>query len=222
MAKILIVEDDPVLRDKIREMLESQHYIVEACGDGTEAVSYLAAYKYDLVVLDWNLPGMTGIEIVRHLRQSGDRSPVLMLTGQKSLDAREAGLDSGADDYLTKPFEYRELWARVRSCLRRGAGLVETVLRHGQLVLEPQTHKVTIGTADVRLQPMEFAVLEFFLRHPDEVFSGEALLERVWSSNSEASTNTVKSTMYTLRKKLAAHGQESLITTVHGVGYKLT
>lgn len=144
-----------------------------------------------------------------------------MLTGKTKLEDKESGLDSGTDDYLTKPFQFRELSARLRSLLRRASGLTENALRVGDLVMEPGIKRVTSSGKEVNLLPKEFALLEFLMRHPNEIFGGEALLARVWPSESEASQNTVKSYVYMLRKKLAAAGYPSLIQTVHGLGYRL-
>src|SRR5207244_2050316 len=148
-----------------------------------------------------------------------DSTPVLMLTGKTEIDHKESGLDAGADDYLTKPFEFRELSARIRSLLRRASGLTDNVLGMGSLALEPKLKRVTSGGREIDLLPKEFALLEFLMRHPNQPFSAEALMARVWSADSVASVNTVKSFVYTLRKKLAAAGHHSLIQTDHGLGY---
>jgi DNA-binding response OmpR family regulator len=221
MAKILIVEDDQSLGQEIVDWLRRDQYTVEKSSNGQDADDLLKSYRYDLVILDWDLPGKPGIQILQRLRESGDKTPVLMLTGKSSVQDRESGLDTGADDYLVKPFHFKELMARVRAALRRGSGLTSNVLTAGAVVLEPSSKRCVINDKEVRLQPKEFALLEFFMRHPQEVFDGNALLDRIWSSSSEATANTVKTYMYTLRKKLAASGCSDLIETVHGSGYRL-
>lgn len=221
MAKILVVEDDAALRDEIVSWLERDHYLVEQAASGRNAEALLASYGYDLVILDWELPEKSGIDILRQLRAKGATTPVLMLTGKSALTDRELGLDTGADDYLVKPFHFKEMMARVRAAIRRGAGLPSNLLRVGQISLDPQSKRCLIDQREIHLQPKEFALLEFFMRHPNETFDGTALLTRVWSAESEATTNTIKTYMYTLRKKLTANGVGGLIETVHGSGYRL-
>lgn len=221
MAKALIVEDDPVILANVRQWLEQDNYLVETAVDGDTAISLLRAYSYDVIVLDWDLPKLSGLEVLRSYRQSGGMTPVLILTGKSGMQEKETGLDTGADDYLTKPFQLRELTARLRSLLRRAARTADNVLQCGGLTLEPRTRRVTCGDTDLHLLPKEFALLEFLMRHPDESFTGEALLNRVWTSESAASLNTVKSFVYLLRKKLAAAGKSDLLQTVPGEGYKL-
>ncbi len=221
VAKVLIVEDDPVNLANVRHWLEHESYFVETAVDGDTAISLLRVYSYDVIVLDWDLPKISGLEVLRTYRQSGGMTPVLMLTGKTQMTEKETGLDSGADDYLTKPFEMRELTARLRSLLRRAARTADNFLQCGGLILEPRTRRVTCGEMDLNLLPKEFALLEFLMRHPDESFTGEALLNRVWTSESAASLNTVKSFVYLLRKKLAAAGKSDLLQTVPGEGYKL-
>jgi DNA-binding response OmpR family regulator len=220
MSKLLLVEDNRSLSADVKQWLESENYSVETAFDGQSAIELLNTYSYDLVILDWELPGMTGIEILKQFRQKKGETPVIMLTGMSKLEEKETGLDSGADDYLTKPFQLRELSARLRSLLRRNHSLTENVLRLGDLVIEPQIKRASMNDREIALLPKEFAILELLARHPNEYFNGEALLSRVWSSESEASVNTVKSFMYTLRKKLTAAGLQEVIQTTPGFGYK--
>ena len=220
MSKILLVEDNRSLSADVRQWLESENYTVETAFDGQTAMELLRTYVYDVVVLDWELPGLTGIQILKQFRQNKSVTPVIMLTACDTLKEKETGLDSGADDYLTKPFELRELSARLRSLLRRNNRLTENVLRLGDLLIEPQTRRVTMKDREIALLPKEFALIELFARHPDEYFNSETLLNRIWSSDSEASVNTVKSFVYTLRKKLSAAGATDLIHTTPGFGYK--
>ncbi|HEY9792252.1 MAG TPA: response regulator transcription factor [Candidatus Obscuribacterales bacterium] len=221
MAKILIVEDEIDLSEPVRAYLEGEHHLVEVVGDGNEAMERLRFYKYDVIILDWMLPGTSGLEVCKSFRASGGTTPVLMLTSRKQWQDKVAGLDSGADDYLTKPFEVQEISARIRALLRRPQSLNANVLTARNVVLEPGSFKVTRDEQDVALLPKEFALLEFFMRHPGQVFSAEALLDRVWSSESEASPETIRTYIKRLRQKIDTEGQPSLISTVHGVGYKL-
>jgi two-component system, OmpR family, response regulator len=222
MAKLLLVEDDRNLCADIKQWLEAENYVIEVANDGQSAAQLLKVYQYDLLILDWELPGAEqGIDVLRIYRQQKGQAPVIMLTGRAKIENKQEGFDSGADDYLTKPFELRELSVRLRSLLRRPPQLSENVLRIGALTVDPQTKTVTFSGNEIPLLPKEFALLEFLARHPNESFNSNALLNSVWTSQSEASVNTVKSFVYTLRKKLAAAGVPDLIVTSAGYGYKL-
>ena len=221
MAKILIIEDEPDLSDPVRAYLEHEHHLVEVVSDGQEALERLRFYKYDVIVLDWILPGMSGLDVCKAFRAAGGITPILMLTSRKQTQEKIAGLDAGADDYLTKPFDIPEVSARVRALLRRPTHVNATTLTARNVIMQPGSFKVTRDGSDVQLLPKEFALLEFFMRHPGQVFSAEALLDRVWSSESEASPETIRTYIKRLRQKVDTDGQPSLISTVHGVGYKL-
>lgn len=220
MAKLLVVEDDSSLRKNVQGWLEAEHYLVEAVDKGSDALDFLASYKYDLLILDWELPDMTGIDICKQYRGRGGTAPVLFLTGRSSIDDKEAGLETGADDYLTKPFHVRELIARVRALLRRPAGLNDNILAAGDLLLDSKSFRVTKAGRELRLPRMEFALLEFFMRHQGQVFSSDALLERVWSSESERSPEGLRGCIKKLRDKIDDKNSPSHITNIHGVGYK--
>lgn len=219
MAKILIIEDNEDVLDTISTYLTFEHYSVESLTSGTEAVQHLRTFPYDAVILDWDLPGMSGIEILKSARAAGLKTPILMLTGKDSLVQKEAGLDSGADDYLTKPFQVRELGARIRALLRRTSGATDNVLKAGDITLDPEKHRAYKSGQPVELTPAEFDILEFLMRNKNKVFSAEALLNRVWPSDSEATTEAFKSAMKRMRKKVDPDG--TLIRTVHGVGVVL-
>lgn len=221
MSKILIVEDEVALAEKIREWLVHEKYVVEVSHDGKDALALLKTYSYDVVVLDWQLPGLEGIEICRQFRAHGGITPVIFLTGKDTIPDKEAGLDSGADDYLTKPFHVRELSARIRACLRRPGHVQAEVLTVGDLSLETKTLKVFKADKPIALQPKELALLEYLMRHPAEVFSAKALLDKVWNADSNASEDTIRTYMKTLRRKITAEGEECLIKTIHGLGYKI-
>ncbi len=221
MAKILIVEDDLDLRQIVEDWLKHDHHLIETATKGDEAIELIGIYSYDLIILDWQLPVYDGIQILKKFRQNGGKTPVLMLTGQDLAEQIEQGLDSGADDYLTKPFHMKELSARIRALLRRPVSVTDNVLRAAGIDLNPRTFAVTKCGADIRLLPKEFALLEFLMRHPNQVFSAEALLDRVWHSENDAAPETVRTCIKRLRKKIDGESEESVIQTLHGVGYKL-
>lgn len=219
MAKIFAVEDDENVLSGLKKLLEYEHHAVETCSDGREASLHLRTFPYDLIILDWQLPNMAGVEICKQFRQSGGKTPVLMLTGKNTIEDKEFGFDSGADDYLTKPFDSRELTARVKALLRRPPDMSASVLSAGNLTLDTAKYRVTIGTEAVDLLPKEFQLLEFLLRHPNHAFGAEDLLNRVWPSESESTPEALRSTVKRLRKKVDPEGK--LIETLHGVGYIL-
>lgn len=206
----------------LEDTLTVDHHNIEIAFNGTEASDLLRVYKYDAIVLDWDMPGKNGIDVLRELRGRNDATPVLMLTGKATVDNKEQGLDTGADDYLTKPFEAREFRARVRALLRRASGQASNVLRARDIELDPTAFTVTRAGKSINLVQREFHLLEFFLRNPNRVFSAEAILDRVWQSDSEASPEAFRTCLTRLRKKIDVAGEEPLITTVHGVGYKLS
>lgn len=213
--KILVVEDDVDLNESLVTWLRAERFVVEAAQDGNRALDFIYASAFDAVVLDWELPDMTGIDICREMRERGVNTPVLMLTGRTTTKDKITGLDSGADDYLTKPFQLEELSARLRSLLRRQYE-PPPALVVGDLSLDTFGRVVSKGGQDVRLLPKEFDLLEFFMKHPNEVFSAEALVSRVWA-NDNVTTDAVTTCIKRLRKKLS---NEDMIRTVHGVGYK--
>lgn len=191
--------------------------------DGTEGYEYLKRGRYEVVILDWELPGMTGVELARKFRGEGGATPILMLTGKGRVEEKEEGLDAGADDYLTKPFNMRELTARIRALLRRSPTPVGESLKVGKLELDPQKRLLRKSGVAVHVVPKDFAVLEFLMRYPGEVFSAEALLQRVWSFDSEASTDAVRTSVKRLRKALddGADEKNSCIENVRTLGYRL-
>lgn len=219
MAKILLVEDDEDMAFMVRSMLLSERYTVDHIANGREASQHLRTYPYDLVVLDWELPEMTGVEILKHFRAGGGNTPVLMLTGKGSIDDKEQGFDAGADDYLPKPFHMKELIARVRALLRRPAAINPDLLSWRNITVDPAKYRVTKDGGLVQLQPKEFAMLEFLLRNKDQVFTSAALLDRIWATESDATDEAIRTTVKRIRKKLDSEDAPSIIRTVHGVGY---
>ena len=221
MPKILLVEDNEEYSAFVKELLLGERYMVDLVEDGETALQQLRVMQYDLLILDWQLPKVSGIEICKQYRASGGKAPVIMLTGKMSDVDKETGLDAGADDYLTKPFSMKELLARLRALLRRVSMQAESKLVMHEIELDAEQFIVTKGGVEIPLLPKEFALLEFFLRNPDRVFSSDALLQRIWDTDSEASTNALRSAMRRLRQKLGEDGDNSIIENIHGVGYRL-
>lgn len=222
MAKILLVEDDRELGSMITACLQFDHYTVESVYDGKEAIGRLKAYEYDLVLLDWGLPGLNGIEICKKFRSVGGKTPILMLTARTNVIEKETGLDSGADDYLSKPFDMKELSARIRALLRRSSGsLASNNVEYLDIILEPENFRVTRNGMDIPLLTKEFALLELFMRHPKQVFSVDSIINHVWKSGEECSAETVRQQIKNLRKKLNVDGSDSVIYNIRGLGYKL-
>ena len=222
--RILVVDDEPELADAVARGLRREGYAVDVAYEGVEALDKAALTPYDLVCLDLTMPVMDGLEVCRRLRDDppdGVPPRVLMLTARDSIDDRIAGLDHGADDYLVKPFAFGELIARVRSLLRREASRTSSVLRVGELELDDVRHRASRGDRDLELTAKEFALLRYFMAHPDEVLSQEHLLEHVWDEHADPFTNTVRVTVGTLRRKLSGSSEETLIETVIGSGYRL-
>ena len=221
MAKILVVEDDPAICTIIVDWLTHQHHTVEISHNGLEADQYLKTYQYDVIVLDWGLPDLSGVEICKRYKTSGGRAPVLMLTGKRDIEDKEEGFNAGADDYLTKPFDIKELSARIRALLRRPTNVYDNILSIRNVALDPNNHIVTRDGDPIKLTPKEFAVLEFFMRNPNKVFKADALLDHIWKSEAGSGPETVRTCIKRLRRQIDAPGVSSIIENVHGVGYKL-
>lgn len=214
--RLLVVEDDPRVSALLTDTLVDEGYAVDSVTDGLQALGLLEGFPYDLVLLDVMLPHCDGFEVVTRLR-SGDRDvPVLMLTARDGLDDRVRGLESGADDYLVKPFHLRELRARVRALLRRANGSSDNRIEVGSLVLDLEGKRVFWQGCEVNLSGLEFALLEFLVLHHDRFYSREALLEHVWSGERSVDARTVDTYIHYLRRKLDAQA----IETVRGLGYR--
>jgi two-component system response regulator MprA len=220
-ARIVVVDDDEALRNALRRALRLEGYDVELAADGAEALARLAGLGADLVVLDVLMPGLDGVTVCRRLRESGDRTPVLMLTARDAVSDRVVGLDAGADDYLTKPFALEELLARVRALLRRRAPEHEGWLRVGDLELNPRSRRVTRGDRALELTRTEFALLELLMRNAGVVLTRETIHERVWGFDESYGSNALDVYVGYLRRKTEAEDQPRLIHTVRGVGFVL-
>jgi len=221
MAKILLVEDDEGLVDQLKSYLSAEGHALDSAGDGATAEELLKMYRYELIILDIDLPDTTGVSICAGFRSLGGTTPILMLTGKSSIRDKETGLDAGADDYLTKPFNARELSARIRSLLRRPQSPPSDVLRMQDLVVDTVAKTVTRGGDEVKLLPKEFAILVFMLRHRNQIFDADAILERVWPMEAESSPEAVRQCIKRLREKIDSDRDKSIITTIRGFGYTI-
>jgi two-component system, OmpR family, response regulator MprA len=217
---ILIVDDDAALRRALRRVLAANGFEVEEAAGGTEALAELRSRSFDLVVLDVMMPGRDGIEICEQLRAEGDGLPVLMLTARDAVRDRVVGLEAGADDYLVKPFANEELVARIRALLRR-SGTAHDTLAFADLELDVLTRDARRGDRSIELSPIEFELLEFFLRHPRQVLTRGLIYERVWGYDASLSSNSLDVFVGHLRRKLESGGERRLIHTVRGVGFTL-
>ncbi|MEO8973842.1 MAG: response regulator transcription factor [Ktedonobacteraceae bacterium] len=219
--RILVVEDDPRLGPNLKKGLEKNHYAVDLVADGEEAVLMGISIPYDLIVLDVLLPTLNGFEVCRHLRSKKRTMPILLLTAMSEVDHRVTGLDSGADDYLTKPFAFRELDARVRALLRRESTTKTTELRFMDITLNTGTHEAKRGDRVIQLNSKEYALLEFLLRHPRQVLSRSMIAEHVWDSDTEHLSNVIDVYIRYLRRKLCELNEADVIHTIRGSGYQL-
>ncbi len=219
---LLVVEDEPRLAQLVKRALEQERHVVDLAYDGEDGLFQAVNGSFDAIVLDILLPKMNGLEVCRQLRASQVRTPVLMLTARAEVDQRVEGLDAGADDYLTKPFAMRELLARVRALGRRQPSLGDASLRVGDLVLDPLRHQAGRGGKAIDLTPKEFALLEYLMRHPDQVLSRDQILENVWGYDFSTLTNVVDIYVHYLRNKVEKGHRKKLIKTVRGLGYKIS
>jgi heavy metal response regulator len=219
--RILVVEDERRIAAFIKQGLEEERYAVDVVYDGEEALDWADAADYDLIVLDVLLPKKDGIEVCRELRAQGDKVPILMLTARDAIEDRVRGLDSGADDYLVKPFAFQELLARIRALLRRSGETKTPRLQVGDLVLDTVLHQATRGGQVIELTAREYALLEFLMRHPGQVLSRTQILEHVWDYDFFSTSNVVDVYISYLRRKVDKGFEVKLIQTVRGAGYKI-
>ena len=217
--KILVIEDDPTVGQFVKRGLEEQRWGVDLVTDGEEGERLAGSESYDVVILDMRLPGKSGLDVLHSLRAKGFERPVLLLAAQDAVDAKVQTLRAGADDYVTKPFAFEELLARVEALARRPRALVSPVLRVGDLELDQNTHEVRRSGEPVELTPKEYAVLEYLMRHAGRVMSRTLITEYAWGYHFDPGTNIVDVVINHLRKKIDAKQERKLITTVRGVGY---
>lgn len=225
--RILLVEDEPDLGAAIRQVLSRQRYVIDWVLDGTQAWNYISNPQapYTLIILDWMLPGLSGVELCQRLRSQGNALPVLMLTARDRMEDKVTGLDAGADDYLVKPFGMEELLARLRALLRRSQNLQPQQLKAGPLVLDYSSSTVLVQSGEashpISLTAKEFQLLEYFMQHPNQLLNQEQIRNRLWDLQSESTSNVVAAQVRLLRRKLGEWGCEDRIETLRGLGYRL-
>jgi heavy metal response regulator len=219
--RILVVEDEKKVSSFIKRGLEEEKYEVDAAYDGVEGLRMALEKPYEVIILDWMLPKLDGLSVLRELRNQKRAIPVLMLTAKDTVEDIVAGLDSGSDDYLTKPFAFAELLARVRALLRRSEMDRGAELRFGDLRIDPVTHKVWRGDKDIDLTAKEYALLEYFMRNPNQVLTRTMIADHVWDYTFDSFTNIIDVYVNYLRKKIDRDADKKLIHTVRGVGYIL-
>ncbi|MGF1489621.1 MAG: two-component system response regulator RppA [Prochloraceae cyanobacterium] len=224
--RILLVEDETDLGKAIERVLKQESYIVDLVQNGTEAWEYLDSRwtQYTVGIFDWLVPGISGLELLKKLRQNNSSMPVLMLTAKDTMSDRVEGLDAGADDYLIKPFGMAELLARLRALQRRSPQLQSQQLRSGNLILDYKTNSILLAedknNKPISLTAKEFQFLEYFMRHPEQIVTTDRLLNQLWELEAEPMSNVVAAQVRLVRKKLAAIDCEGLIETVYGLGYR--
>jgi heavy metal response regulator len=219
--RILVVEDEKKVASFLKKGLEEEHYAVDTAFDGEEGLGLAEINEYDLIILDIMLPKLDGTEVLRRIRGNGSSVPILMLTAKDSTEDIISGLDSGSDDYLTKPFSFAELLARVRALLRRRMQEKTDILRVGDLSLSPSTRQVERGGGKIELTAKEYALLEYFMRNPNRVLTRTLIAEHVWDLHFDSSTNVVDVYVNYLRKKIDWGFKKKLIHTVRGSGYMM-
>ncbi len=217
--KILVVEDNNDLAVEIKTLLLAKRMVVERVATIEDAEEYLRSSKYDVIILDWNLPDGIGLDLLHNIRTSGIHTPVLMLTERSSIKDKEQGFNAGTDDYLTKPFHPTELICRIHALVKRPPQRMEEIIKSGPLSLEPASGRVTKEGREISLSPKEFALLEFFMRNPNQIFKAETLQERVWETDNEATSQTVVATILRLRKKIDTPGSPTRIKNQFALGY---
>ena len=219
---LLLVEDERKLSRLLKQLLEEERYSVDVALDGERAEELAETARYDAIILDWMIPKKDGLEVCRELRRNQIRTPVIMLTARGQVHDRVGGLDAGADDYLCKPFAFEELLARLRAVVRREERITDaTRLQVADLVLDLKTHQVWRDDTPIELTAREFSLLEFLMRHPNQVLTQAQIAERVWDYNFEGTTNRVAVYISYLRDKIDEGRTPRLIQTVYGVGYRM-
>lgn len=219
--RLLIAEDELDLAEALSVFFQKNQFVVDCVNDGRAAYEYASEVKYDAIILDVMMPKLDGMQVLRRLREDGVKTPIMMLTAKAQKNDRIDGFDSGADDYLPKPFDPDELISRVRAMLRRGENYSPTVLKFGDITLSPDTGVLSRGDKSVHLSGREFQVMELFMRSPRMVFSAERIMENVWGWDTDAEINVVWVHISNLRKKLNALGSNVSIYTNRGLGYAL-
>ena len=223
-AKILIVEDEPAIREMVSMALVPDGYDILELGTGKEAVQVIMDQQPSLLLLDWMLPDMSGLDLAKRIKRDNSikELPIIMLTARSEENDKIRGLESGADDYITKPFSTRELKARIKAVLRRSSGSEGQVLSVDGMQLNANTHRVTIFGEEINIGPTEFKLLQFFMSHPERVYSRNQLIDQVWGGNVYIDERTVDVHIRRLRKALSEHHFDKMVQTVRGVGYRFS
>lgn len=220
--RLLLVDDDQHITELLEEVLTEQHYVVDIAGDGHKAWEFVKTFNYDLLMLDVTLPKLDGINLCHQLRSQKYHMPILMLTACDSTSEQIAGLDAGADDYVSKPYKMQALLARIRALLRRGSPSLPPILKWGNLCLDPNTTEASYKEYSLKLTPKEYRLLELFLRHGSRVLSRSEIMENLWSFEEPPEEDAVKALVKRLRQKLKGVGAvDDFIETVYGLGYRL-
>ncbi|MFZ3043681.1 MAG: response regulator transcription factor [Minisyncoccia bacterium] len=221
--KLLLVEDEPQIANLVKAGLEREGYTVDWVADGLNGEKRIELYHddYDLVVLDLMLPGKNGIEIVKHVRAKGVTIPILMLTAKSSIEDKVSALDGGADDYLTKPFDFKELLSRIKTLLRRPKEKLDIELHCGEITLNPGSRRVLLAGKEVKLTLKEFGILEYLMRHPNKVITRDDILFNVWDFHFDSFSNVVDVHINHLRKKINKGKRKNFLETIRGVGYRI-
>ena len=217
--RLLVVEDQKDLNEIIVRKLTNEHYSVDSCFTGDDALDFLRCAEYDGVILDIMLPGTTGIGVLRKMRDRGDKTPVLLLTAMGTVEDRVAGLDAGADDYLVKPFDFDELLARIRAMIRRGGERASSVMTSGDLTLDSSSRRVERGGKEISLTAREFEILEYLMQNEGKVLSRDKLSNHIWNYDYDGGSNVIDVYVCHLRKKIDDGHDEKKIITVKGAGY---
>lgn len=220
--RILVVEDEPRMAALVRQGLEEENYAVDVVYNGRDVFDWVGIYDYDLIVLDIMLPGMNGLEVCRRLREQGVSTAILMLTARDTVADRVEGLDSGADDYLVKPFAIEELTARIRALLRRQSPNKSVTLTVGDLTLDTATKRARRAGRTIDLSAKEYALLELLMRHPNQVLSREQIIDHVWNADYDAHSKLIEFYIHALRRKIDQGETHKLIQTIRGLGYRMS
>ncbi len=219
--KVLVVEDEHKIANSIKQGLEQENFVVDVAYEGTTGLDLAVSEEYDIILLDRLLPGLEGTEIVRKIRQQNIHTPVLILTAKGQIFDRVEGLDAGADDYLTKPFAFAELLARIRALTRRPQQTTGTTFKVEDLSLDIKTFEVKRGTKDIRLSSKEFSLLEFLMRHPKQIITKEQIMRQIWDYDADVTPNSVEVYIKHLRDKIDKGSAKPLIHTMRGFGYQI-
>lgn len=219
--RILLVEDNHRLSHELSLSLSHEGYAVDTVYDGIEGLNFAEAASFDAIILDILIPGKNGLEVCRTLRQRGNNSPILMLTAKDTVEDRVIGLDHGADDYLVKPFAFKELLARLRALLRRNSGNKNPLLQIGDLMIDPATHSVIRNGQQINLTSMLFSLLEYFMRHPNQILSHDMIAGHIWNYEEPGTPNAIEVYVRRLRQKIDDPFNVKLLETVRGAGYRI-